>query len=191
MVEMARSDAWNRTSEDPWDKAADAEWRGATRRRVVLARTLGLVGVLGTLALAVAAFLPRMPTAEGKLDGFANRVTLPWDPKLAAGPEAIELDEAQDGVRLSVAFSAAPATAAPATTSPPEPLPEVPQAAETQAAPAIDSSPPVREQSPPVPERSVAPQRARPEPTMTPVDIQLRKQRYERWLREQGLERIH
>jgi hypothetical protein len=50
------------TTSDLWDDTDDVpHYPKATRRRVALAHALGLVGVLGTLALAVAAFAPRVP----------------------------------------------------------------------------------------------------------------------------------
>src|SRR4051812_35978449 len=58
-----------RIPSDYWDDSEQEElhYPNATRRRVVFAHALGVVGVLGTFALAAFAFAPRMPLISSKV----------------------------------------------------------------------------------------------------------------------------
>ena len=150
----------------------------ATRRR--MARALGAAGVLGTLALAVAAFAPRMALMTEKVKALwfdvpAPHPVLPTQARaMPPAPGASAAESPQAATANAVEPPAAPAVDPPAAPAPatPEP-PPAPQVTATAA------------------ERASVPRRARQEPVLTPREIERRKQRYELWLKHQGLERIH
>jgi hypothetical protein len=209
---------FERRDSDPLRQSwtSDTELRDAERyatptssRRSAIARVIGVVGVLGVVGLAVVAFAPRMPVAASKLALLANRVELPWDPALQPGPAPIALDR---GVTLAAAMDAAPRDATPL-----DPAPVVASRAESGAEPVTKATPePATERSAaamstmpqPAPDtphaahdpadRSVSSSEIRTlesatesrEPTLTPEEIERRKQRYEQWLESEGLERI-
>lgn len=219
-----RTDGWNRSSDDSWDEPATPV-RHFTRR-ALLARSLGAVGVLATLALAVAAFAPRIHDAANRFEALAGRVVLPWDPPLNPGPEAMALDRGPGRLPPEPAISTgppsegarqvgslAPKSAEETPVSPPATPPEAATAVAAVTAdvapippPAVTAPPAKEAPAPPVREAPAAvtspprePQWALPvsnfqpreEPTLTHEEIEMRKERYERWLKNQGLERIH
>jgi len=153
----------------------------ATRARMVLARTLGILGILATVALAVFAFRSRAPEVASRVGGIDDAVRLPWDPVLNAGPPPLALERRAAVVPLAV--SIAPTDATPMTPMPFTPAePAAPTAAPSSSAPIIPAGESENEPS-------LVPKPA-PEPRFTPEEVQRRKDRYERWLEEQRLERI-
>jgi hypothetical protein len=163
---------------------------------VAIARAIGIIGILGTLALAVYAVSPHAPTIARRAEGVFGDVRLPWVPVLNDGPAPTRLDWQR--MVMPPSINVLPATAT--TQSPP------PASAPAESAPAESASPesaptPTAPEptapEPTVPEPS-APKRvdrqersAKPPPPLTPEEIQRRQERYEQWLKEQQLERIH
>jgi hypothetical protein len=236
----SRSDRWDRPSPDPeaWDRPA-AGYTEPSRWRVGLARAIGVLGIVGTVALAAYAFAPRSQAIALKFDAFADRVALPWDPKLAPGPEPIPLDrgagsQSPDGsgapaldassvgvvpdanraatdtasgtAALEAAAPAAPVESEPAplaVESPvsPDPTPQPsPGSVPEPSAPVSSEAKLESSQAPSVAADRPVRTRPRVESTwseersdgagFTAEEIQRRKDRYETWLKEQGLERI-
>src|SRR3954471_5577616 len=64
-----------RIPSDYWDDSEQEElhYPNATRRRVAFAHALGVIGVLGTFALAAFAFAPRMPFISAKLHSLLSK----------------------------------------------------------------------------------------------------------------------
>ena len=224
MATTTRDDPWLQPSSDPWSQPSVSEQRFFERRdsappreswssdtdlsfesessvtttsprRVAAARVIGFVGVLGVIALAVAAFAPRMPLVTSKFAAFANRVGLPWDPTLEPGPMPLPLDRATNIAPLQEAAlntrtidelpqsEASPvATLEASAATPLETIvrDEAKQAPVSQTAATVSSD-----------ERSPRAAVASRKPVLTPEDIELREQRYENWLKEEGLERVH
>jgi hypothetical protein len=197
------------------DLRADAE-RYATpssTRRSAVARGIGFIGVLGVLGLAVVAFAPRMPVAASKLAMLANRIELPWDPALQPGPAPIPLERRAS---LAAPLATTPLDAAPTDATPLQATqidaaavvaPPVESTAEriTKAvtAPSIERSSEAALSSMPQPAEEPANRSATSserrvsesanesrEPTLTPEEIERRKQRYEQWLESERLERV-
>jgi hypothetical protein len=153
-----------------------------------VARVVGAVGVLGVLAFAIVAFAPRMSVVANRLSVLTNRVELPWDPVLFPGPAPLPLDRQ---VRLPAAVVAqplvtseamVPSTAQTSDEPPSEPQMSTmpPTAVEPSQGAASTSSDPAAAGA--VPPRAV--------PPLTAEEIEQRRQRYERWLESEGLERI-
>jgi len=142
----------------------------ATRTRMLLARTLGIAGILATVALAVFAFRSRAPAVPGRIDRVWDDVRLPWDPVLNAGPP-LTLARSDGLVPLAVRLAASGAT--PTTSAAPAPAPGV-------FPPVV----PVREG-----EKEQVGSKAAESP-LTAEEVQRRRDRYERWLVEQRLQRI-
>ncbi len=149
----------SRTSADSMSPAG--LMRDAARARALVARTLGIAGIAGSVVLAVVAFRPRLSVAIASVRQVLDRATLPWDPVLEAGPEPDGLDRPD----VYHAVQALSAPAAPAEARATDELPAPPRA----------SRPLGRA-------RAFAP---------TPQEIERRKQRYEAWLTHEGLERVH
>jgi hypothetical protein len=248
-----RSDAWDRSSSgsDRWDRPSPDSnawdrpavgYAEPSRWRAGLARTIGILGILGTVALAAYAFAPRSQAIALKFDAYADRIALPWDPKLAPGPEPIPLDRgagsraadasvsgdasagpaldassigvvpdpnrpATDATSGTAALEAAPAVQPGSEPAPPEvespvappPSPEasVGSSSEPSVNPSSEAKREISHASSVAPDRPVRTpvQSARSEerfeePGFTAEEIQRRKDRYEAWLKEQGLERI-
>jgi hypothetical protein len=207
---------------DEWDRF-EVPYQEPSRWRAPVARTIGILGILGTIALAVAAFAPRSHAIAVRFDALSSRVALPWDPELAPGPEPAPLDR---DVRSSSAIVAAGSGVVPAPSSASasattaeleaerarlaeseadEPTADVASAA--QAAPTANAAAepvtervaqPVTEAAPRLASEAVPP-RVRSAPReanassqgFSEEEVQRRKDRYEAWLKEQGLERIH
>jgi hypothetical protein len=192
-----------RTSSDVWDTSDGAfrPYPNATPRRTAFAHALGIVGVLGTLALAIAAFVPRAPWIMSKVRA--------WD-----GDEKTSEPAPQppaEVVRQVTSIANAPELRAPSVAPPATTVPSLPATPPVVAAtPAIESqptvggSPAIRSQ--PTAQASPAPAASstehvqapavrnaqrRSEPPLTAREIERRKERYAAWLKEQGLEPVH
>lgn len=173
------SERWD--DEDP-----SLRYPQATRRRALIARALAAVGILGSLALAAAAFAPHL-----------SRLTTRSRPEpLAATPAPPAPAEVPPAVIVQQMPTVAP--------PPVEPPPIAPQPALVQPAPESEArSPQAAVEPPPAPPSAAAAvrnapppkasssRRSRPEARLTPREIERREQRYELWLRREGLERIH
>jgi hypothetical protein len=206
---------WTRPESDYPESRYPEESRypNPTPARVAFARGLGVVGILASLALAAYAFAPRSQELAGKAHAAGSRLVLPWDPKLEPGPAPLPLDRYTPAPSLAVrdAVAAVPATSAEPLAPPaaPEPAPAgepliatPPLDPTAEAQPGASPSPEAEPSRPEAESQAVAPEpnarRSRPavrrtetSPGFTPEEIQRRKDRYEAWLKEQGLERIH
>jgi serine/threonine protein kinase len=174
-------DAFFRSAEETNDQEAS--------RRVTVARSLGVLGILVTVALAVGAFSRARSEPRGDQTVLDPALT-PTAPASPNGPSA-PLDQGD---------APPPPPSTPKVTVLPMPLtgdslPEVspPTASGNQRAmpPAASANlgatkPPPRAIAPGVTPRAPA----ATEPALTQEEIRRRKQRYERWLREQGLQRV-
>lgn len=141
-------------------------------RRVTRARSLGMLGILATLALAIGAFA--IARSETK------KLRPPPEPTLApAAPSApLEQKDAPPAPPSAPPISVVPAAPTPAApSSPPPPATsssaEAPRPTPSAEAPAATRKAPAEAEQP-----------------LTPEEIRRRKQRYEKWLREQGLQRL-
>jgi hypothetical protein len=187
----------------------------ASTRRSTVARVIGVVGVLGVLGLAAFAFAPRVPAAASQLALVANRVQLPWDPALQPGPAPVPLDRdgplaARTGPVAPAALAPAalepaagsrvdnPATAAPLAAPATEAEREPPSAAESTDRGSDATMSTMKEPAGVAPRGAASvsesraaevPAEAR-EPMLTREEIERRKQRYEEWLKSEGLERV-
>lgn len=171
--------SWAHDTELDWDP--DRTSVPTSRRRSAVARSVGVVGVLAVLGLAVAAFAPRMPAAASQLAHAANRIALPGDPTLLPGPEPTPLDR-DPNVATPSELPAAPVTLVEAA----PPVEPTPPAVESHAA--VAPSMEARSESEMM--SSAAPVQSQ-EPALTADEIEMRKQRYEEWLQREGLERVH
>jgi hypothetical protein len=156
---------------------------------MAIARAIGIIGILGTLALAVYAVSPRAPTIARRVEGVFGDVRLPWVPVLADGPAPTRLDWQK--MVMPPSITVPPATA---TTQGPPPTTAPAESASPESAPA----PTAPEPTAPEPAATTAPKRverqersAKPPAPFTSEEIQRRRERYEQWLKEQELERIH
>jgi len=184
-----------------WDEAEDQiRYPHATRRRALIARSLGAFGILATLGLAAAAFAPRLSRAPHWL-----RAT--WSDHLA--PAAAPTGAQPPVIVQQIPTAHAPTVAAPAPPLPPvseatpplaardaiaEPSPAAQAEAEAPVEPSAAAEPSPAAQAAPrsAPVRTASSsRRSRSEVRLTPRQIEQRQQRYEMWLRREGLERIH
>ena len=225
------SDGWDRLSQDGWYETTDPGPYSKPPRRVRIARAFGVVGVLATLGFAVVALAPRMPEVARRANALADRVVLPGDPVLNAGPEPLPLERTALHGALAVStpalgFETLPLTAedssadSAAEVSPPSPSPAVADAptparpvAEPNSAPepnvsvqpstgpaapsaepnASEASNASVQETPAAttrPEPTAHTESTPPEPSLSPEEIQEREERYEQWLKDEGLERI-
>jgi serine/threonine protein kinase len=180
-ADSAAEDAFFRRAEETHDEEAPISLVPPSRtlsRRVTVARSLGVLGILVTVALAVGAFSRARSEPRGD--------QTPLDPALT--PTAPTAD------------APPPPPSAPKVTVLPMPLtgdalPEVsPPTASGNQRPTPPAASVNLEATKPSP-RAIAPGTTpRPatatEPALTQEEIRRRKQRYERWLREQGLQRV-
>jgi eukaryotic-like serine/threonine-protein kinase len=137
-------------------------------RRVTLARTLGALGVLASVALAIGAF--------SRARSNANETQPPVDTGTSPSPSP-----SAPSAPLDVAGEQRPGPSAQPVTVVPVPAPLPADLRPEPPPPAAGSN-----------ERPSTPQRppAAAAPALTPEEIRRRQQRYERWLREQGLQRL-
>jgi hypothetical protein len=155
-----------------WDEEEPSlRYPHATRRRALIARALAAVGILGTLGLAAAAFAPHL--SRLKPSDAPPAVVVQQMPMVAPPPPPSP---------PPVVAPPAPPSPPPAESEPPPPL-------------AVLEKPPAPEPAasrPSEPTRGTSSsRRSRPEAQLTPREIERRQQRYEMWLRREGLERIH
>jgi len=218
-----------RIPSDYWDESEQAElhYPNATPRRVAFAHALGVVGVLGTFALAAFAFAPRMPFIESKLHSLFSKdepalrpaepvtqvtVTSPPAPSVAVPPVAAPpAPEATEPSTASAAATAPePAVAAPEpAVATPEPAVATPEPAVAAPEPAVAAGPSAPTSTPAVASDAASKPAApsakpagralasstvrkapRSEPPLTVREIERRKERYEAWLKQEGLEPV-
>lgn len=161
--------------------------RRSLRRRRILAHVLGWVGVLFTLWVAWLAFGKRAmtlvsaataPSGHGELAPLVSALTplvsalTPTAPIPAPPPPAAPAGSAAD-------FPTAPSQPV-APTALPETDAERARASEHPSTPPASAAAPAAETPTPT-------GKSRVEPPLTPAEIRARKERYARWLSEQGL----
>jgi hypothetical protein len=178
------------------------------------ARYLGVVGIGATVLLAGYAISMAIMSETGSRP---PELTLPGDPALLPGPTAQPLARetlaladpagaaiAPAGTTLTRPTVEPGATAIPpadrvtvgAAPSPAAPTPAAPTPAQaTQATPAATAATPTpaaeaNAKAPAQQAAAATPRAVSPEPALTPAEIERRKQRYETWLKEQGLQRL-
>jgi len=209
-----------RTSNELWDDnelEAPLHYPNATRRRALIAHSVGVLGVLGTLALGIAAIGPHLTWVTHRAETLfsaerpaqvsarpvpqvvplatppAPETPVVAAPELAVAPPPAEPVATTPPAAEPVATTP-PAEPAPATLAPAEPPATTPQPAEIVATQAATvPAPKALAEAPAVeaPTRSVAPVRhARSEPRLTWAEIERRKARYAAWLKSQGLEPV-
>jgi serine/threonine-protein kinase len=153
-------------------------------RRVTLARSLGVLGILASLALAIGAF--------ARARSEAKKLEPPRAPALAPAPPAAPV--AQENIPPPPP-SAPPVTVVPmpATDEKPSqpPAPTDGSKDEREASPAASETAQAT-QPKPVAQGTGAGRQAPAAATtaLTQEEIRRRKERYERWIREQGLQRL-
>lgn len=213
-----------RTSPELWnddDEEFDAplHYPNATRRRAIIAHSLGVVGVLGTLALGVAALAPHLSYLENRAHALfaphpAQLVARPTAPVLVTTPVAALLATVESTptaapeaapppvaplpvpVEPPVATeqSTAPESASPAP-SEPAPVAAAPVATESKALAPTDEEPkanaPTAASDKPARAAATYSSRSRTEPRLTWGEIERRRARYDAWLQSQGLEPVH
>jgi serine/threonine-protein kinase len=174
-----------------------------TRRRP-RAHYFGVLGIGATVLLAGYAVSMAIMSETGSRP---PELTLPGDPALLPGPAAQPL--ARESLATDAVGTASPAEAAaapvrptvePAAPAPADraaaasalaPTPAAPtKAPSTEAAPAATPTTPAAEAAAAAAQRAATPPAPAFEPALTPDEIERRKQRYETWLKEQGLQRL-
>ena len=156
-----------------------------TSRRMTLARSLGVLGILATLALAIWAFAGVRNETQN-LQG-------PPGPALLRSTAGAALDEGntRDPLPSAQAVTVVPL---PATdVKPPQPGGPTHDENEPKEAPSKPST--TRETPRAAPHATQVPSeerkpRAGATPVLTQEEIRRRKEQYDRWLREQGLQRL-
>jgi serine/threonine-protein kinase len=149
-------------------------------RRTTLARSLGVLGILASLALAIGAFRvapPETTDLPGPWDPGPGAPIKPVDPESTAVSSASPLPATvvpEPAPQHGVSQPGAPTDAKNDEDQRPHRAVEV--ADDTRGAP---RDPGVRRQAP-----------AARAPVLAPEEIRRRKERYERWIREQGLQRL-
>jgi hypothetical protein len=206
-----------RTSPEIWDDdevEPPLHYPNATRRRALIAHSLGVVGVLGTLALGAVAIVPHLSWLTHR----AHNLFAPEPPaEELAPPVPVAAAPVKPPVTVEHAASAHVEAAVPAplpssVTPPQTPSAVAPAAATDTAAPSAAASAPApvdtttqaasaEPVTPPAPvaaptaekpaSRAVSSGRRRTEPRLTWAEIERRKARYEAWLKSQGLEPVH
>jgi eukaryotic-like serine/threonine-protein kinase len=151
----------------------------APSRRMTLARSLGMFGILVSVALAVGAFI--------RLRSETSDVA----PALAPATPSVTLVPAEAPPPPPSAPPVVVLPMAPAAEPPAQPPPPSTSSNQLPTSPASPGTAEATKASP----AAAAPGAARrppaaAEPALTPEEIRRRKQRYERWLREQGLRRV-
>lgn len=171
--------SWTTETETELELESDPYAAPASPQRATAARVAGAVGVVAVLALAVAAFAPRLPLVASQVALFANHLELPGDPRLAPGPEPLPLD--RDSALGSSPVEYAPSEPTPTEATPvlEAPVTEAPVTSKAVEEPV--ASEPVESAPEPVVVH---------EPALTPEEITLREERYEQWLKSEGLQRI-
>ena len=208
-----------RLPSDFWDgEEEQIHYPNATPRRVALAHALGVVGVLGTLTLAGFAFAPRMPAITSRFQGlFAKEASAqnpakpvaqvpaaqvqapvppPPVPSVEVAPVAPAVIPSAQPSSASDAATAPEATTAPEVVAPPPAPPSPPAASEPAASEPAATEPAATEPAATEPAATstpapVARSRPRAEPPLTTREIERREQRYQMWLKREGLEPVH
>lgn len=167
-AESGAEEAFFGGANEPKDRATPLSLVPSTRkssRRVTLSRALFGLGILASVALAIGAFA-----------GARRESNPPRSPPVplqtpSAPPVSLDQINAQPPLPSAppVTVLPMPPTAEPSSSSPPPPA----GSDDSTGASGATRKPP-----------------AAAEPALTPEEIRRRKQRYERWLREQGLQRL-
>ena len=211
-----------RIPSDYWDDSEQEElhYPRATRRRVVFAHALGVVGVLGTFTLAAFAFAPRMPFISAKVHSLLakeepalrsaepiTQVAVTSSPEPSASISQPAPTPPAPDVTATEPSTASVAAIAPVVATAPAPAVAVPPAAapapESVAAPSAPASAPdtVSEKGAKSSQESTKPagralaastvrKAPRSEPPLTMREIERRKERSEAWLKQEGLEPV-
>jgi serine/threonine-protein kinase len=160
--------------------------RRGSSRRVVVARTLGVLGILGSLALIGWAFgggstetAAQRPLEELHLPGGTTRAP-------AAPPASLERAPLPDPPPSPESASSAPEREPAQQSGAGRKSLAENEASGAPGAPAPALRTPAAAPTPPLERRP----RATGAPALTQEEIRRRKERYERWLREQGLQRV-
>jgi hypothetical protein len=217
-----------RTTSDLWDDTEQVphylddevpHYPKLSARRVAIAHAVGVAGVIGTVALAAAAFAPRLSGGVQSLRSLIPneepivvqpRAVMQVQPQPTAAPvETAPVETSAPAAPAPVeppAALAAPVTSNPTTTAPSSESANSPNAtnqapasvaattpSEPEAPPAAAPAAPSEALVAPAPKSAAAPQvrHSRPEPRLTWGEIQRRKDRYAEWLKEQHLEPVH
>lgn len=184
-LDPAAEDAFFNRAEESAHRTTPVPLAPLSRRsvqRLTLARTLGGLGILATVTLAAGAFL--RTRAEAPNEAPPTSPTLaPAAPPTPATPSA----------ERSLTLPAPPVVLPAPPQSQPSSQPSSPAAGEEQRG--TSPTPPEGEKTAASPRATEAPEDPRKPPTaaapsLTPEEILRRKERYERWLREQGLQRL-
>jgi eukaryotic-like serine/threonine-protein kinase len=183
-IDAGAEDAFFSNGNDVEDRSAPISFAPRSRkstRRMTLARTLGVLGILASLALAIGAFSKTRSESrefQGPPDPpVAPNLPVAPTPPVATGVPGVPVDQTD--------IPRPPASAPPVTVTPGPPAePKSPPPREPEPEPAVQAPSAARA---PVAERRPPAQAA---PVLTPEQIRRRKERYERWLREQGLQRL-
>jgi serine/threonine protein kinase len=167
--------AFFRSAEETHDQEAPISFVPPARapsRRVTVARSLGVLGILVTVALAVGAFSRARSEPRGDQTALDPALT----PTATAAPSDAPPSTPQVTVLpMPLTGDALPELSPPTASGNQRPTP--PAASANLGARAI------------APGTTPKPATAT-EPALTQEEIRRRKQRYERWLREQGLQRV-
>jgi serine/threonine protein kinase len=186
-IDAAAEDAFFSGEGDVDDRTAPISLVPPSRkssRRSTLARSLGVLGILSSLALAIGAF----SAARSE----SRQLQPPSEPALVPAPPATPVDP---GNTLHPPPSAQPVTVVPVPMSeamslPPHASPDGGKE-EREASPAASETARGAQPGPTAPGRGVGRQPPTAvTPALTPEEIRRRKERYERWIREQGLQRL-
>jgi serine/threonine protein kinase len=151
-------------------------------RRMTLARGLGVLGILGTLALGIWAF--------GSARNETGKLPEPPDPALSRSTPGAALDEESAPEPLP-SVPAVAVVPLPVTEGKP-PQPDVAASAENEPSETPSTTPETPQAAPraaQVPSEARKP-RTGAAPVLTQEEIRRRKEQYDRWLREQGLQRL-
>jgi serine/threonine-protein kinase len=186
-VDSGTENAFFNGAGDVEDRATPIPLVPLSRRssqRVTLARSLGVVGILASLALAIGAF--RGARSE------TRKLEPPLEPALAPGPPSAPVDR---GSPPRPPPSAEPVTVVPVPVT--DGQPSQPNALKDGANEERQASPAARETARATEATRVAQGRgvgrqapAAVRSVLTREEIRRRKERYESWTREQGLQRV-
>jgi len=166
------------------------------RRRIRRAQALGILGIVMTLGVAGLAFGPRF-LEQARRAGYLHEEPARVQESAAEAPPA-PTTEATTEAAIPVATELATTKPPPSEPTPPAPLLTVNPPEPTPPAPVLALTPPppaTASATPPAPATASAERRAASPPRhverpLTANEIEARKERYDRWLREEGLKRL-
>jgi hypothetical protein len=174
-------------------------------RRMRRAHVLAALGLLGTLVLAGLAFGTRSLRAARNATALVEPALANVRPTLATGPAPAPLDRGNEAIPLAVSATSTapvplaptaintvsvppPPTAAGTVSGPPAPI--ATSAVSRPAAPAVTPTMASVATTPAREPRAAASPASDDEPPLTAAEIEARKERYARWLAEQGLKPV-